>query len=224
MGLLKLGSVPLRYTTLAKLYQSHSWALKLLGSYVINPNHYFTQPLPSNDGYTWTLASRLGAMLREIEELYGERDKSWTFVGVEFEKDGPRNWFPGDCGNIAIQLNTNALDNEVLAHYQLAHEVVHLLAPDGKCGAPIIEEGLATLYSEDFIFREYNASGITNMRSYMDAAKSVRDLLYFDSNAIKKLRAVEPSFKKMTLNTFKTANIQYSQVKILNLISPFRGT
>jgi len=191
---------------------------------VINSNHYLTQPLSTNDGYTWTLASRLGTMLREIEKLYGERDKSWTFVGVEFEKDGPQNWFPGNCGNIAIQLNTNALDNEVLAHYQLAHEVVHLLAPDGKRGAPIIEEGLATIYSEDFIAREYNASGYTDMPSYIDAAKSVRDLLSFDAEAIKKLRAVQPSFKNMTLDTFKIANINYPQTKIQNLISAFVRT
>ncbi|MBB1287666.1 hypothetical protein H5085_02460 [Pseudoalteromonas sp. SR43-6] len=191
---------------------------------MINSRHYLTQPLSTNDGYTWTLASRLGAMLREIENLYGERDKSWTFVGVEFEKNGPQNWFPGNCGNIAIQLNTNALDNEILAHYQLAHEVVHLLAPDGKRGAPIIEEGLATLYSEDFISREYGATGYTNMPSYIDAAKSVRDLLSFDPEAIKKLRAVQPSFKEMTVETFKIANINYPQEKILKLISAFVRT
>lgn len=191
---------------------------------MINSNHYFTQPLSTNNGYTWTLASRLGYMLREIEELYGKRDKSWTFVGVEFEKDGPQIWFPGNCRNIAIQLNTNALDNEVFAHYQLAHEAVHLLSPNGENCAPVIEEGLATLYSEDFIYRTYNVSGLTNMSSYIGAANSVRELLLFDSDAIKKLRAVQPSFKKMTLDTFKAANIDYPPAKLKNLISVFVRT
>lgn len=184
-------------------------------------NHYLTHPLPTNDGYTWTLASRLGAMLREIEILYGERDKSWTFVGVEFEKNGPQNWFPGNCGNIAIQLNTNALNNAVLAHYQLAHEVVHLLAPDGKRGAPNIEEGLATVYSEDFVMREHQVSNLTNMASYVQAAKSVRELLAFDEHSIKKLRTVEPSFKNMTADTFKAANLNYPEDKVAYLLSTF---
>ncbi|MBI1676304.1 hypothetical protein [Shewanella sp. DW31] len=163
-------------------------------------------------------------MVREIEGLYGERDKSWTFVGIEFERNGPQNWFPGNCGNIAIQLNVNALNNEVLAHYQLAHEVVHLLAPDGKREAPVIEEGLATLYSEDYIAREYQASGYTNMASYVDAAKNVRDLLAFDKEAIKKLRAIQPSFKKMTQDTFRSASLNYPQDKIMNLIASFVRT
>lgn len=188
---------------------------------MLNPNHYLTHPLPSNDGYTWTLASRLGAMLQEVENLYGERDKSWTFVGVEFEKSGPQNWFPGNCGNIAIQLNINALDNEVLAHYQLAHEVVHLLAPDGKSGAPNIEEGIATVYSEDFVWREHQQSNLTNMASYIEAAASVRELLAFDEDAIKKLRAVEPSFKLMSADTFQTANLVYPKDKVAYLLSAF---
>ena len=156
----------------------------------MNPNYYLARPLPTNDGYTWTLASRLGAMLREIENLYGERDKSWTFVGVEFEIGGPQIWFPGNCGNIAIQLNINALYNEVLAHYQLAHEVIHLLAPDSNRGAPNIEEGLATVYSEDFVMREHRVSNLTTMASYIEVAKSVRELLDFDGESIKKLRTV----------------------------------
>lgn len=187
-------------------------------------NHFITQPLLTNDGYNWTLASRLGYMISEIECLYGERDKYWTFVGVEFQEHGPQNWFPGNCGHIAIQLNTNALCNEVLAHYQLAHEAIHLLAPDGKCAAPVIEEGLATIYSEDYIAREFGESGYTNMESYINAAKCVRDLLAFDSEAIKKLRSVEPSFKKMTQVTFNTANLNYPQDKVEDLTCKFVRT
>lgn len=188
---------------------------------MLNLNHYLTYPLSTNDGYTWTLASRLGAMLREVESLYGERDKSWTFVGVEFERNGPQIWFPENCGNIAIQLNTNALNDEVLAHYQLAHEVVHLLAPDGKARAPNIEEGLATVYSENFVLREYQKSNLTNMASYIEAATRVRELLVFDQESIRKLRAVEPSFKLMSADTFRNAGLDYPEDKVAYLLSNF---
>lgn len=187
----------------------------------MNTNYYLTHQLSTHDGYTWTLASRVGAMLQEIENLYGERDKSWTFIGIEFEQNGPKIWFPGNCSNIAIQLNTNALNNEILAHYQLAHEVIHLLAPDGKMDAPNIEEGLATVYSEDFVLREHKRSNLTSMVSYVDAAERVRELLAFDALSIKKLRAIEPSFKKMTVDTFKAANLNFPDDKVAYLLSIF---
>ncbi|CAK1737898.1 IrrE N-terminal-like domain-containing protein [Vibrio crassostreae] len=186
--------------------------------------HFKTQELPSKDGYTWTLASRLGAMLIEVEGLYGERDKSWTFVGLEFEENGPQNWFPGNCGNIVIQLNTNAINDEVLAHYQLAHEVVHLLAPSGERGAPVIEEGLATMYSENYLSASYGItdySKFTNLDSYIEAARLVRELLAFDSDAIRKLRDIEPSFKEMSLDTFAEAGLDYTKDNITKLVASF---
>ena len=46
-------------------------------------------PLPAGNGYTWTLASRLGEMLKLAEERYGPRDAGYTILGVEFADDGP---------------------------------------------------------------------------------------------------------------------------------------
>jgi hypothetical protein len=52
-------------------------------------------PLPSGDGYTWTLASRLGEMISEIEAQFGKRDRSWTILGIEFCDTGPKTFtFP----------------------------------------------------------------------------------------------------------------------------------
>lgn len=42
------------------------------------------QPREDGTGCTWTLSSRLGQMLREAEEQFGERDKSYTILGIEF--------------------------------------------------------------------------------------------------------------------------------------------
>ncbi len=54
-------------------------------------------PLPSGDGYTWTLASRLGEMILDIEAQFGKRDRSWTILGIEFCDTGSQIWFPGNC-------------------------------------------------------------------------------------------------------------------------------
>lgn len=66
------------------------------------------QRLPTNDGYTWTLASRLGHMLQRAEELYGLRDTSYTILGIEFTDGNPQSWWPGNRRNIVIQLSTGA--------------------------------------------------------------------------------------------------------------------
>jgi hypothetical protein len=49
----------------------------------------------TNDGYTWTLTTRLGAILYEIEQACGPRDSSWTVLGVEFGPETPQLWYPG---------------------------------------------------------------------------------------------------------------------------------
>ncbi|ELY2495319.1 hypothetical protein [Cronobacter sakazakii] len=188
---------------------------------MILPNLIFARPLPNGSGYTWTLTTRLGAILRELESSYGERDKSWTILGIEFEKNGPQIWYPGNCKNIAIQLAHNALDNEMLACYQLSHEAVHLLAPSGNRSAPVIEEGLATMFSEDFVEREFGAKNVTNLEKYVEAAAIVRQLLKKYPDAITKLRSIEPAFYKMTASTFKSAGINVEDELATKLLSRF---
>jgi len=195
--------------------------VRTFGEIVILPNHIYAHPLPDGDGYTWTLATRLGAILSEIENIYGERDKSWTVLGVEFEKNGPQLWYPGNCKNIAIQLAPNALKNEMLACYQLAHEAIHLLAPSGGRNAPVIEEGLATVFSEDFVSREFNAFGITNDAKYIDAASKVRALIEKYPDAINTLRKIEPAFFQMTNATFQQAGIDIPKSDIDQLLKKF---
>lgn len=188
-------------------------------------SHYIAASRSENDGYTWTLVSRLGAMLSEIEGLYGRRDMSWTPIGVEFGPECPQLWFPGNCKHIAIQLAPNARWDNVLACYQLAHECVHLLAPDGHSGAPVLEEGLATVFAEDFVARNFNRSGLTQLQSYVDAASKVRQLLALDPEAIKSLRNVEPCFKKMTASTFGMAGLNFGPEGLVkDLLVPFHRT
>lgn len=183
--------------------------------------HFTAVALPTNDGCTWTLVSRLGQMLEEAESLYGPRDRDWTPIGVEFGPGSPRLWYPGNCRNVAIQLAMNAVDNNAVACYQLAHECVHLLAPTGAAKAPVIEEGLATVFSEDYACRVFRLQGPTDWPSYIEAATKVRQLLAIDSQAIKLLRAIEPSFVKMTSATFASAGLDVPATLVSELLAPF---
>ena len=184
-------------------------------------SHFVANALPENTGYTWTLTSRLGSIIREVEALYGERDKSWTILGVEFGPGIPMLWYPGDCMHVAIQLSANALESTSIASYQLAHEAVHLLSPTGGNEAPVLEEGIATVFSEDYMLRNFHLRGLTDLVSYRNAAALVRELETISPSAIVRLRRVEPSFAKMTVATFTEAAVDAPQNLINDLLSPF---
>jgi len=187
----------------------------------MNPTHFVAQHLPARDGYTWTLPSRLGAMLAEVESIFGERDMSYTVLGIEFGPEVPMLWYPGNRKHIVIQLAKNAVNDTELALYQLAHECVHLLAPTGGEAAPVLEEGLATVFSEDYIAREFSRKGITNLPSYVQAAALTRQLLAHDPQAIHKLRALEPCFSRLTPAHFESALCEVDCSLIQQLLTRF---
>lgn len=105
---------------------------------------------PTDSGYTWTLASRLGRLIEMAEAEYGERDKSWTLLGTEFtDENQPSNWHPGGYKEkkIVFLLTSEAANNKKKAMYQLAHEVIHALSPNNAHDANYLEEGIATFFA-----------------------------------------------------------------------------
>ncbi|MEE4140943.1 hypothetical protein [Pseudomonas viridiflava] len=184
-------------------------------------SHFQAERLASNGGYTWTLVTRLGDMLQQAINLYGPRDMSWTILGVEFVLDGPRIWYPESRKDVVVQLGRLALNDTVQACYQLAHESIHLLAPFGSSLAPALEEGLATVFSEDYVKAKFGVIYTPETPSYQAAASLVRHLLSADPKAIKKLREVELSFMKMTQETFDTAKVIVPEGLIQKLLQPF---
>ena len=96
----------------------------------LNHNSFIASPI--GGGYSWSLTSRLGHMLRTAEERFGVRDKDYSVLGIEFGESGPFIWYPGNCKNIAIQLSIGSRASERCALYELAHECIHLLTPTGK--------------------------------------------------------------------------------------------
>ncbi|EOV9576609.1 hypothetical protein ACN5LO_004020 [Cronobacter sakazakii] len=192
------------------------------------PDHLFAKDL-GDDGVSWTLSSRAGIFLRELQERYGPRDRSWTYVGLDFWEGRPMIWYPGGYlephpKNIGIHLSAQAFSNHKEAMYQLSHECVHLLAPSGGNHAPVMEEGLAKLYSMEIIMRlcdHPRGQDYGNFPAYSAAASSVLELLNIDNEGIRKLRAVQPAFYKMTPETFAEAGLQVPAELIAELLKPF---
>ena len=143
------------------------------------------QPLATSNGYTWTLASRLGAMLRDAQQRFGERDASYTLLGFEFCGDVPKLWYPGNCRHVVIQLTQSCLTDLILACYQLAHECVHLLSPSGGSHANIFEEGLATQFAHRYVQDTFHFDMPATLPSYQAARLLVERLLALDADGAK---------------------------------------
>ncbi|UNZ51987.1 hypothetical protein [Agrobacterium tumefaciens] len=174
-------------------------------------------------GYTWTLVSILGDMLSEAELRFGPRDMSWTILGVEFsDRSSPQIWYPGNRKHIAVQLSKEATNCIPRAVYQLAHETVHLLHPARSIAAPVLEEGLATIFSEEIARREqFNI--VTSSEKYIAAASLTRELLKHDADAILKIRAIEPSFCAVTPELLQQIVPQLDNDTASLLCRPFKG-
>lgn len=153
----------------------------------IDDSLVIAHPLPTGSGYTWTLTSRLGEMIEKMEAQFGSRDQSWTILGIEFCGHVPKTWFPGNCKHIIIQLGCSALVDPVQALFQLAHECVHLLDPGVFGSATVLEEGLATHFSLQYI-KQFHSNYTTSDTKYAAAAGLAAQLLDKAPTAIKDLR------------------------------------
>lgn len=184
-----------------------------------------TIPLESKNGYTYTLTSRISDMLFKAESLFGARDRSWTILGVEIYINGvaPQIWYPKglERRHIIFQLVSPAHINEVVANYQLAHEVIHSLSPVIGVASNVLEEGIASWFAMDYVRKEFDVIIKESLESYRTAREKVERLLAVDDNAIKKLRLVEPCFKRMRIDTFEKAGLAVDKVLIGELLSSF---
>jgi hypothetical protein len=159
---------------------------------------FLVKPIPN--GFTFSLASRLGDMIRRAEQIFGPRDTSFTPLGVEFrDTPPPQIWFPGNCRHIVIQLTADCSTNVVEACYQLAHEAVHLLAPTGGAfPANVLEEGCATDFAAKYVAEHFHFAIQPGKATYDLACQKARALLALDATIVRRIREKQPAFHLMT--------------------------
>lgn len=156
---------------------------------------FATEPLPTRDGYRYSLTTLLGKLLADAETLFGQRDKNFTPLGIEFHGDRPMIWYPGNRNHVSIMLTESARSDYKQAIFQLAHEVVHLLSPSGGANAPVVEEGLAAIFQQR-ANENYNLGYSIKHPAYLKAAKAANKLLQRDPRIVRQLREKEPAFYK----------------------------
>ncbi len=178
---------------------------------------------PFQKGYTWTIISKLGHILESAEKKFGERDKSYTILGVEITNQSrPQIWYPGNSKNIIIQITDNCLFDLNRAVFQVAHESVHCLCPTEGNHTNVLEEGLANLFSIEYC--KLNGHGdkwSANEIDYTNASENVSKFLRYDSDIIKKLRAIEPKISMINKDLIKKVNSSIPESLIDNLTKKF---
>jgi hypothetical protein len=173
---------------------------------VIYPPLMFASLQPN--GPQFTMASRLGEMLRVAEYLYGKRDRSYAFLGFEFIPANTRVAHNENRRELIIQIDIESLHDPMLVYYQLSYECIHLLSPlpNLKANTSVLEEGLATFYSQVYMQLIHNISITCQDEHYLHAQRLVETLLEIDRFAIKKLRQKQPTLslisKKLILKKY----------------------
>ena len=79
---------------------------------------FATEPLPTRDGFRFSLTSLLSTLLGDAEQMFGPRDMSYTPVGIEFCGDRPKVWYPGTNKHIFIILTDSAREDPRQAIFQ----------------------------------------------------------------------------------------------------------
>jgi hypothetical protein len=163
---------------------------------------------PGGDGagytYTYTLATRTGEILALLETRYGPRDASFNLLGIEFRDGQPGIWFPGDKGDVVVQLGTSAMCDETRALFQLAHECVHLLDPVLGGAASVLEEGVATAFALEYA-RRFQADYSCGDAKYEAATEMATQALDSSPRAILELRAAGGRFSDFSPETLVSA-------------------
>lgn len=176
-------------------------------------------------GRTYSYSTALGTLLQKAEDLFGDRDKNWTPLGVEIalDNDTPSVWFPGNSTFISICLSSQCQNDVHRGLFQLAHEVVHLLAPTmDTASTPVIEEGLATFFSDE-MSRACGWNYQSDDHRYVSAKATVNTLLTHSHDAVRILREIEPSFCKWTADLITSQLPDLPAPIALQLCTPFRS-
>jgi hypothetical protein len=165
------------------------------------------------------------------QEEFGPMCSEWRYVGVEINDMPPHLRYYHETASVSISLSKKVTSDETQLHFQLAHEVCHLLYPamsinGTKEATTVLNEGVSTYFSVwaagRFCSQEYLINNLEqHSPNYFRAMTAVQELLKNDQEAIKKLRLLEPELNKLTHQHFEQAKALASKELISELLSSF---
>jgi hypothetical protein len=170
--------------------------------------------------------------LNEAEEFFGPMISEWDFSGVEFGDSPPHLVYYPEACFVGISLSNRAKEDDLQLHFQLAHEVCHMLYPCMNIDTlqfekpTVLNEGVSTYFSiiatsKFGVMQEAVANLRQHNIRYFEAFSLVLELMSVDKQAIKKLRVVEPRLNRILPIHFSLAKIDVSDDLMQELLRDF---
>lgn len=188
----------------------------------MDENNIFTASA-IDGGYSYTITNIWPEILSFAESMYGPRDCSFTIIGVElYDGSQPQTWYPRYDSQkyVAIQLTKECNTDMKRAIFQAAHELIHCLCPKPGRHANVLEEGLASLFSE-IASMKYDSSYRVSSKKYQYAMAKVSELLRHDQDIIKKIRVETLDISSITSKQLKNVCPDLEDELIDILLMPF---
>ncbi len=163
---------------------------------------------PLGDGnWRFALAAEVDKIVQRAESQFGERDRSYSVLGVEFHVGNPELYYPNSDRRIVIRLNRRCESDPIEAWYELAHECVHLLAPSDGVKATVLEEGLAVVFAEEYLREKHRVTQYTpEGANYLQARDLARRVLQIDPSIIRVLRQRQAALHRVTADDLCACN------------------
>jgi hypothetical protein len=164
--------------------------------------------------YEQELNDELLKIVEEAELLFGPRDRSYELLAPRMTECGFAHPRILPFRKIRIYL-TRTSKIRYQASLELAHETVHVLGPT-EGGATVLEEGLATYFSNQYVNRVYGRLQIQEHPEYVAAMRAVAPLLAKNKFVIKELRVHQPLISKIDEKLLvEVAGVSPDQAKFL---------
>lgn len=170
--------------------------------------------------------------IRVAEVYFGGMCSEWKYSGIEIDSRAPHLRYYPENGSVKISLSDKIINDNIQMRFQLAHEVCHLLYPTMslagvKSPTTVLNEGVSTHFSvlmtSKFTSEKRLIKNLQdNNFAYYNALQMVRTLLRIDSEAIIKLRGIQPKLNDVEASDFKLAKINAGDYLISNLLSDFK--
>ena len=189
----------------------------------------------SSDNNSAHIDVRAEELIAQAVQMFGPICPPWKFEGVIFADGGPHLLYYPETGGIQIALSLRAIDDDLQRDFQLAHEVCHLLYPAVDFNDPVkpktnvLNEGISTYFSILIIASDYGEeAAISALKSlaehspkYFSAFRLVSALMQRDSNAITKIRKIQPLINKIRNADLRAVAVGLTDEQIETLVGCF---
>ena len=165
--------------------------------------------------YEQTLMDELTKIVEEAESQFGPRDRSYELLTPRISECCCAHPMVYPFRKIRIYL-MSCSTTRYMASYQLAHETVHVLSPT-RSAATVLEEGLATYFSHQYMRRVYSLEFQAPDRRYDAALRAVTPLMSKNPRVIRELRVRQPKISKIDEKLLmEVAGVEPDQAKFLS--------